>query len=77
MPPPPLFAPLGQRAVTLGGRVALAVGGEDDADDGLLAPAAAGRLAAAAGSGAGVVVGKLVAVAPAAASPRHPRPVGR
>ena len=63
-PPPPLFAPLGQRAVTSGARVALAVGAEDDADDGRLAPAAAGRLAAAAGSGAGVVVSELVAVAP-------------
>jgi anthraniloyl-CoA monooxygenase len=64
VPPPPLFAPLGQRGLTLGNRVALAVGAEDDADDGRLAPAAAGRLAAAAGSGAGVVVSELVAVAP-------------
>jgi anthraniloyl-CoA monooxygenase len=64
VPPPPLFAPLGQRALTLANRVALAVGAEDDADDGRLAPAAAGRLAEAAGSGAGVVVSELVAVAP-------------
>src|SRR4029434_10339729 len=28
LPPPPLFAPLGQRAVTLASRVALAVGSE-------------------------------------------------
>ena len=49
--PPPLFAPLGQRAVTLANRVALAVTAEDDADDGRLAPAAARRLAEAAGRG--------------------------
>jgi anthraniloyl-CoA monooxygenase len=63
LPPPPLFAPLGQRAVTLGNRVALAVTAEDDADDGRLAPAAARRLAEAAGTGAGTVVSELVAVA--------------
>ena len=34
--PPPLFAPLGQRSVTLANRVALAVGAEDDASDGRL-----------------------------------------
>jgi len=62
--PPPLFAPLGQRALTLANRVALAAGAEDDATDGHLAGAAAGRLAAAAAAGAGVVVSELVAVAP-------------
>ena len=62
--PPPLFAPLGQRALTLANRVALAVGAEDDASDGRLPAAAAGRLAAAAAAGAGVVVSELVAVAP-------------
>jgi len=62
--PPPLFAPLGQRALTLANRVALAVGATDDADGGLLAGAAARRLAEVAGSGAGVVVSELVAAAP-------------
>jgi anthraniloyl-CoA monooxygenase len=62
--PPPLFAPLGQRALTLANRVALAAGAADDAGDGRLAGAAAGRLAAAAAAGAGVVVSELVAVAP-------------
>jgi len=62
--PPPLFTPLAQRAVTLANRVVLAVGGEDDAADGLLGEAAARRLAEAAGSGAGVVVSELVAAAP-------------
>jgi len=62
--PPPLFAPLGQRALTLANRVALAAGAADDASDGRLAGAAAGRLAAAAAAGAGVVVSELVAVAP-------------
>jgi anthraniloyl-CoA monooxygenase len=62
--PPPRQAPLGQRSVTLANRVALAVGSEDDAGDGRLAPAAAGRLAGAAGLGPGVVVSELVAVAP-------------
>jgi anthraniloyl-CoA monooxygenase len=64
VPPPPLFAPLGQRAVTLANRVALAVGAEDDAADGRLADAAAGRLAEATVAGAGVVVSELVAAAP-------------
>jgi anthraniloyl-CoA monooxygenase len=64
VPPPPLFAPLRQRAVTLANRVALAVGGEDDADDGRLPLTAARRLAGAVMSGAGVVVSELVAVAP-------------
>jgi anthraniloyl-CoA monooxygenase len=62
--PPPLFAPLGQRAVTLANRVALAVGSEDDAADGKLASAAARRLAETAAAGAGVVVSELVAAAP-------------
>ncbi|HYN18105.1 MAG TPA: FAD-dependent monooxygenase, partial [Actinomycetes bacterium] len=62
--PPPLFAPLRQRALTLANRVALAVGGQDDADDGRLAGDAARRLAEAAGTGAGLVVSELVAVAP-------------
>jgi anthraniloyl-CoA monooxygenase len=62
--PPPLFAPLGQRALTLANRVALAAVAEDDATDGRLAGAAAGRLAAAAAAGAGVVVSELAAVAP-------------
>jgi anthraniloyl-CoA monooxygenase len=62
--PPPLFAPLGQRSVTLANRVALAAGADDDARDGRLAEAAARRVAEAAGSGAGVVVSELVAVAP-------------
>jgi anthraniloyl-CoA monooxygenase len=62
--PPPLFAPLGQRSVTLANRVALAAGADDDARDGRLAYAAAGRVAEAATSGAGVVVSELVAVAP-------------
>jgi anthraniloyl-CoA monooxygenase len=62
--PPPLFAPLRQRGLTLANRVALAVGSEDDAGDGRLASAAARRLAEAAGSGPGVVVSELVAVAP-------------
>ena len=64
LPPPPLFAPLGQRAVTLASRVALAVGSEDDAADGKLASAAARRLAETAAAGAGVVVSELVAAAP-------------
>jgi anthraniloyl-CoA monooxygenase len=64
LPPPPLFAPLGQRAVTLANRVALAVGSEDDAADGKLASAAARRLAETAAAGAGVVVSELVAAAP-------------
>jgi anthraniloyl-CoA monooxygenase len=64
LPPPPLFAPLGQRAVTLGNRVALAAGAEDDAADGRLAEAAARRLAEAAAAGPGVVVSELVAAAP-------------
>ena len=62
--PPPLFAPLGQRALTLANRVALAAVAEDDATDGRLAGAAVGRLAAAAAAGAGVVVSELAAVAP-------------
>jgi anthraniloyl-CoA monooxygenase len=62
--PPPLFAPLGQRSVTLANRVTLAVTAEDDADGGRLPDAAARRLAEAAGAGAGVVVSELVAVAP-------------
>src|SRR5215204_6846653 len=62
--PPPLFAPLRQRAVTLAGRVALAAGSTDDAADGQLPAAAAGRLATAAAAGAAVVVSELVAVAP-------------
>jgi anthraniloyl-CoA monooxygenase len=64
LPPPPLFAPLGQRAVTLANRVALAVGSEDDAADGKLASAASRRLAEAAAAGAGVVVSELVSAAP-------------
>jgi len=56
--PPPLFAPLGQ------GQGPLAAVAEDDATDGRLAGAAAGRLAAAAAAGAGVVVSELAAVAP-------------
>jgi anthraniloyl-CoA monooxygenase len=62
--PPPLFAPLGQRAVTLANRVVLAVGGEDDADAGRLPADAVARLEAAAASGAGAVVSELVAVDP-------------
>ncbi|HEV3505370.1 MAG TPA: FAD-dependent monooxygenase, partial [Actinomycetes bacterium] len=62
--PPPLFAPLAQRAVTLGNRVALAVASEDDAADGRLPGRTARRLADTAGAGAGVVVSELVAVAP-------------
>ncbi|MFL6103896.1 MAG: FAD-dependent monooxygenase [Actinomycetes bacterium] len=62
--PPPLFAPLGQRAVTLANRVAMAVVAAADAADGHLAEAAARRLAAAAASGAGVVVSELAAAAP-------------
>ncbi|MFL6252962.1 MAG: FAD-dependent monooxygenase [Actinomycetes bacterium] len=62
--PPPLFAPLGQRAVTLANRVALAVVAAADAADGHLAEAAARRLADAAASGAGVVVSELAAAAP-------------
>jgi anthraniloyl-CoA monooxygenase len=62
--PPPLFAPLGQRAVRLPNRVVLAVGGEDDADDGHLPAGAVARLEAAAASGAGAVLTELVAVAP-------------
>jgi anthraniloyl-CoA monooxygenase len=62
--PPPLFAPLRQRAVTMANRVALAVVAEDDAAGGRLSEAAAGRLAGAAGSGAGVVVSEPVAAAP-------------
>jgi anthraniloyl-CoA monooxygenase len=62
--PPPLFVPLGQRAVTLANRVALAAGATDDAADARLAEAAARRLAEAAGSEAGVVVSELVAAAP-------------
>ncbi|MFL5793760.1 MAG: FAD-dependent monooxygenase [Actinomycetota bacterium] len=62
--PPPLFAPLGQRAVTLANRVALAVVAAADAADGHLAEAAARRLANAAASGAGVVVSELAAAAP-------------
>ena len=50
--------------MTLANRVALAVGGEDDADDGHLPADAARRLEAAAASGAGAVVSELVAVAP-------------
>jgi anthraniloyl-CoA monooxygenase len=61
--PPPLLAPLGQRAVTLANRVALAVVAADDAD-GHLAEAAARRLADAAASAAGVVVSELAAAAP-------------
>jgi anthraniloyl-CoA monooxygenase len=64
VPPPPLFAPLRQRKLTLANRVARAVGGEDDAEDGRLAEAAGRRLAEASGSGVGVVVSELVAVAP-------------
>src|SRR5829696_8829823 len=56
--PPPLFAPLRQRAVTL------AAGATDDAADGRLPAAAAGRLATAAAAGAAVVVSELAAVAP-------------
>jgi anthraniloyl-CoA monooxygenase len=62
--PPPLFAPLGQRAVTLANRVALAAVAAADAADGHLAEAAARRLADAAASGAGVVVSELAAAAP-------------
>jgi anthraniloyl-CoA monooxygenase len=62
--PPPLFATLGQRAVTLANRVTLAVVAADDAADGHLAEAAARRLADAAASGAGVVVSELAAAAP-------------
>jgi anthraniloyl-CoA monooxygenase len=62
--PPPRLAPLRQRALTLANRVALAVGGEDDAHDGRLAADTGRRLAEAASSGAGVVVSELVAVAP-------------
>jgi anthraniloyl-CoA monooxygenase len=64
LPLPPLFAPLGQRQVTLANRVALAVVGEDDATDGRLSGAAARRLAEAAAAGPGVVVSELVAVTP-------------
>jgi len=64
LPPPPLFAPLRQRRLTLANRVALAVGAEDDADGGRLAAAAGRRLAEAAASGAGVVVSELVSAAP-------------
>jgi anthraniloyl-CoA monooxygenase len=62
--PPPLFAPLSQRAVTLANRVTLAVVAADDAADGHLAEAASRRLADAAASGAGVVVSELAAAAP-------------
>jgi anthraniloyl-CoA monooxygenase len=62
--PPPLFAPLGQRAVTLANRVALAVVAAAEPADGHLAEAAARRLADAAASGAGVVVSELAAAAP-------------
>jgi anthraniloyl-CoA monooxygenase len=62
--PPPLFAPLDQRALTLANRVVLAAVGEDDADDGRLPAEAVARLEAAAAAGAGAVVSELVAVAP-------------
>jgi anthraniloyl-CoA monooxygenase len=62
--PPPLFAPLDQRAVTLANRVVLTGVGEDDADGGHLPAEAVTRLEAAAAAGAGAVVGELVAVAP-------------
>jgi anthraniloyl-CoA monooxygenase len=64
LPPPPLFAPLRQRGLTVANRVALAVGAEDDAEDGRLGEAAGRRLAEAGGSGAGVVVSELVAATP-------------
>jgi anthraniloyl-CoA monooxygenase len=64
LPPPPLFAPLGQRQVTLANRVALAVAGEDDASDGRLSGEAGRRLAEAAAAGPGAVVSELAAVTP-------------
>jgi anthraniloyl-CoA monooxygenase len=62
--PPPLFAPLAQRGLELPNRLCLAVASEDDAEGGHLAGPAGRRLAEAGGSGAGVVVSELVAVAP-------------
>jgi anthraniloyl-CoA monooxygenase len=65
VPPPPLLTPLRQRAVTIPNRVAVAVVGEDDADDqGELAEAAERRHLDVAAAGPGVVVSELVAVAP-------------
>jgi anthraniloyl-CoA monooxygenase len=64
VPPPPLRAPLRQRALTIPNRVALAVVGEDDAGGGRLAEAAERRHLEAAAAGVGVVVSELVAVAP-------------
>jgi anthraniloyl-CoA monooxygenase len=62
--PPPLFAPLGQRQVTLANRVVLAVASEDDATGGRLSVGAGRRLAEAAAAGPGVVVSELVAATP-------------
>ena len=65
VPRPPLLTPLRQREVTIPNRVAVAVVGEDDADDqGGLAEAAERRHLDAAAAGPGVVVSELVAVAP-------------
>ncbi len=64
VPRPPLLTPLRQREVTIPNRVAVAVVGEDDADQGELAEAAERRHLDAAAAGPGVVVSELVAVAP-------------
>ncbi len=64
VPRPPLLTPLRQREVTISNRVAVAVVGEDDADQGELAEAAERRHLDAAAAGPGVVVSELVAVAP-------------
>src|SRR6266508_2455980 len=64
IPRPPLLTPLRQREVTISNRVAVAVVGEDDADQGELAEAAERRHLDAAAAGPGVVVSELVAVAP-------------
>ena len=65
VPRPPLLTPLRQREVTIPNRVAVAVVGEDDADDqDGLAEAAERRHLDAVAAGPGVVVSELVAVAP-------------
>ncbi len=64
VPRPPLLTPLRQREVTISNRVAVAVVGEDDADQGELAEAAERRHLDAAAAGPGVVVSELLAVAP-------------
>ena len=76
--PPPLFAPLGQRALTLANRVALAAGAEDDATDGQ--PGRRGRRAAGRGGrrrgrGGGQRAGRGRPRRPG--HPRHPGAVGR